>query len=377
MTLTRYVSACILTDLTEKMVFLGGPRQCGKTTFAKTLIAENWKNEQRRYLNWDFDSDRLQILRLELPFESGLIVFDEIHKYLRWRNLLKGLFDKKREQYQFLVTGSARLDLYRRGGDSLQGRYHYHRMHPLSLAELNDGSQSTLESLLMLGGFPEPFFSGSATKAKRWSNQYQTRTVRDELPQLEKVLEIGLVELLAQRLPDLVGSPLSLNALREDLNVSQPTVARWVDILERLYLIFRVSPFGSPKLKAVKKEQKHYHYDWTLVAEVGFRFENLIACHLLKYCNYIEDTQGEKMELRYFRDTEKREVDFVVVKNNKPVQFIECKLKGKDVSQHLKYLKSKFPAVDAYQVCYEDNIDFSTLEGIRMQSARKFLMTLT
>ena len=296
-------------DLQDKMVFLGGPRQCGKTTLARQLIAQNWKNEQERYLNWDFEPDRIQILKGNLPQNSGLIVFDEIHKYTRWPNLLKGLFDKKRDSYQFLVTGSARLDLYRRGGDSLQGRYHFHRLHPLTLAELQAPQQSTLDQLFQLGGFPEPFFGGSQQKAKRWSKQYQSRTLREEIPSLERVSEIALIELLAAGLPELVGSPISLNALREDLNVSQPTVARWMDILERLYLIFRVSPFGSPKIRAVKKEQKHYHFDWTLVSDPGLKFENLIACHMLKYCNFLEDSEGENIELRYFRDTDKREAE--------------------------------------------------------------------
>ena len=360
-------------DLQDKMVFLGGPRQCGKTTLARQLIAQNWKNEQERYLNWDFEPDRIQILKGNLPQNSGLIVFDEIHKYTRWPNLLKGLFDKKRDSYQFLVTGSARLDLYRRGGDSLQGRYHFHRLHPLTLAELQAPQQSTLDQLFQLGGFPEPFFGGSQQKAKRWSKQYQSRTLREEIPSLERVSEIALIELLAAGLPELVGSPISLNALREDLNVSQPTVARWMDILERLYLIFRVSPFGSPKIRAVKKEQKHYHFDWTLVSDPGLKFENLIACHMLKYCNFLEDSEGENIELRYFRDTDKREVDFVLVKDKKPWKFIECKMKGKDVSPHLRYLKLKFPEVDSSQVCYEENVDFTNSDGIRVISACKFL----
>jgi uncharacterized protein len=369
----RSLTKPILLDLPEKMVFLGGPRQCGKTTLAHGIIEKHWNNEQERYLNWDFDKDRVQILSGNLPSSSGLVVFDEIHKYTRWRNLLKGLYDKKRMEFQFLVTGSARLDLYRRGGDSLQGRYHFHRLHPLTFAELNDHTQGTLEQLFTLGGFPEPFFAGSQQKARRWSRQYQSRTLREEIPSLERVSDIALVELLAGKLPELVGSPISLNALREDLNVSQPTVARWMEILERLYLIFRLSPFGSPKLRAVRKEQKHYHFDWTLVSDPSFRFENLIACHMLKYCNFLEDSEGENIELRYFRDTDKREVDFVLMKDRKPWKFIECKMKDKNVSPHLRYLKAKFPTVDSFQVCYEDNVDFVTPDGIRVLSARRFL----
>jgi uncharacterized protein len=250
-------------------------------------------------------------------------------------------------------------------------------LHPLSIAELKSNSQSTLEQLFQLGGFPEPFFSGSEKKAKRWSKLYQERTLRDEIPSLERVSDISLIELLSQRLPELVGSPLSLNSLRENLNVSQPTVARWMDILERLYFIFRISPFGAPKIRAVKKEQNHFHFDWTLVKEPGLRFENMVACHLLKHCNFLEDTEGENIELRYFRDHDKREVDFVITKDKKPWKFVECKFKGKDVSKNLIYLKEKFPTVEALQICYEDNINALTPQNIQLISARHFLSTLS
>ncbi|RCK80799.1 MAG: AAA family ATPase [Candidatus Ozemobacter sibiricus] len=374
---SRYLEAVIREDLREKMVFLGGPRQVGKTTVAKRLLAASGRPPNEGYLNWDAADDRRLIMEGLLPGPPGLVVYDEIHKYSRWRNLLKGLFDKHRERYQFLVTGSARLDYYRRGGDSLQGRYHFHRLHPLSFAEIGGQSRDDLMALFTLGGFPEPFFSGSELKARRWSREYRQRLVLGELPQLERVCEIALVERLVGRLPDLVGSPLSLNSLREDLGVSHPTIARWMEILERLYAIFRIYPFGAPKIRAVKKEAKHYHFDWTLIKDEGLRFENMVACHLLKWCHWREDTLAEEIELRYFRDTDKREVDFVIVRDGRPIRFIESKRsESREASPHLKYLHARFPEVEAIQVSLEGDYDLYTPAGIRLMSATRFLKDL-
>src|SRR5690606_4112280 len=175
-------------------------------------------------------------------------------------------------------------------------------LHPLSAAELKMDPADGLESLLALGGFPEPFLGGSQREARRWSNEYRSRLVREELMSLEQVQDVGSVELLMTRLPDLVGSPLSVNGLAEQLLISHKTISKWLTILERLYAIFFVLPFGSPRVKAVRKARKHYHYDWSQIAEVSFRFENLVAAHLLKWVHYQEDTEGHRMELRYFRD---------------------------------------------------------------------------
>lgn len=351
------------------MVFVGGPRQVGKTTLAKVLLQES----RGHYFNWDIDLDREQILGKSLPFEPGLIVFDEIHKYKKWRNFLKGLFDQRREELKILVTGSAKLDYYRRGGDSLQGRYHYYRLHPLSLAELGSHHPSDLEALMRYGGFPEPFFAASEAETRRWSREYRTRVLREELRDLENVHEISLLERMAIRLPDLVGSPLSINALREDLQVSHQSISRWITYLERLYNIFRVYPFGAPNIRAVKKEAKHYHFDWTQIKEEGYRFENLVACHLLKWCHYLEDTEGWEMDLRYFRDTDKREVDFVLLKERKPVYFIECKLSEQKLNSHLAYLAQKFPKVPSFQIHLRGSMDVKTKEGIALRPASKFL----
>lgn len=365
----RYVRKQVLDDLRQKMVFVCGPRQVGKTTLARSL-----PKADDGYRNWDVAEHRAQLLAGELP--PGLLwVFDEIHKYRSWRNWLKGLWDGRRKGQRILVTGSARLDWYRYSGDSLQGRYHLLRLHPFSCAELGLDADG-LAQLFALGGFPEPFLGGSETRARRWSREYRMRLVREDVRDLERIQDLGNLELLAQRLPDLVGSPLSINALREDLQVNHKTLANWIAVLERTYAIYRVSPFGTARIRAIKKAQKHYHWDWSAVPDPGARFENLVGSHLLKWVHWRQDAHGEDLELRYFRDTDGREVDFVVCDRRKPVLLVECKLGDAEVDKSLRYLHAKFPGAAAWQVSLQGQKDYATPEGIRVAPALRLLQDL-
>ena len=367
----RYLEPQVRRDLRRKMVFAGGPRQVGKTTLARNILG----GSAAGLLSWDVPAQRDAILRQTFP-RSRLWVFDEIHKYRKWRNFLKGLCDARAPGQQILVAGSARLDYYRFGGDSLQGRYHYLRLHPLSAAELGLSSAKELASLLALGGFPEPFLGGSEKEARRWSNEYRSRLVREDLASLEQVQDLGSIELLMTRLPELVGSPLSVNSLCEQIQVSHKTVSKWLAILERLYAIFVVLPYGSPKVKAVRKARKHYHFDWSLVPDPAARFENLAASHLLKWANFREDAEGHRAELRYFRDIEGREVDFVVAENGRPVLLVECKSSDREISPSLRYLKQRFPAAPAWQISAAGRHDYVSREGIRVAPALALLKAL-
>ncbi len=366
----RYLAAQVKRDLGRKMVFVAGPRQVGKTTLARSI-----PGARRGYLNWDVAEDRERILRRELP-PSKLWVFDELHKYRAWRNYLKGLYDARPSGTRILVTGSARLEVYRFGGDSLQGRYHLLRLHPLSVAELRLRTAGELGDLLTLGGFPEPYLGGSEVEARRWSREHRTLLIREEVTSLERVQDLGTLELLMLRLPELVGSPLSINAVREDLQVSHKTVASWLRVFERLYAIFRLSPFGAPKIRAVKKEQKHYHLDWSVVPTEAARFENLVACHLLKWVHYQQDTQGRDVELQYFRDTDGREVDFLVVERRLPVLCVECKWADAPVDKGLRYFKIRFPECDAWQISAIGAKDYVNTDRIRVAPALTLLKTL-
>jgi hypothetical protein len=366
----RYLQSTIEADLGRKMVFVGGPRQVGKTQLGRTIVAD-----PAAYLNFDIPAHRDAILRGELPPTRDWF-FDEIHKYRGWRNFLKGLYDEAGARKRILVTGSARLDFYRYGGDSLQGRYYYLRLHPFTLAELGGRTRDDLAALLRLSGFPEPVLAGDETGARRWSLAYRGRLVREEVTGLEAISDLSKLELLVNALPGRVGSPLSLNALRGDLQVSHPTIARWLEVLERLYAIYRIAPFGAPRLRAVTKAQKHYHFDWTVVADPAARFENLVASHLLKWAHYQADTQGRAVELRYFRDIDGREVDFVLTEQGKPVGMVECKWGDAEVSPSLRYLRQRFPGVPAWQLSATGTKDFETVEGIRVAPGATLLSQL-
>jgi hypothetical protein len=221
-----------------------------------------------------------------------------------------------------------------------------------------------------------PCSGGSETEARRWSREYRNLLVREELTSLERVQDLGRIELLMIRLPDLVGSPLSVNALREDLEVSHKSVASWISMLERLFAVFRLAPFGAPRLRAVKKSQKHYHFDWTLVPEPGPRFENLVAAHLLKWVDFEQDTKGRDLELRYFRDVDGREVDFVVVERRRPLLAVECKWGDEPIARGLRYLKERFPDCEAWQVSAQGVKDYASPQGIRVASALRLLCQL-
>jgi hypothetical protein len=366
---TRAITPFILQDLKTKMVFLGGPRQVGKTTLSQSLI-KKYYDKHPAYLNWDSDQHRQKIRNQQWPRNEKLIVFDEIHKYKGWRNLIKGFFDTLKNTHSFLVTGSARLDHFRRGGDSLAGRYHYYRLHPYSLPELGNNPQN-LQTLLEFGGFPEPLIHRNKRHLRRWHKDRIIRLVREDLRDLTNIIDIDKVELLAQALVERVGSPLSMKSLAEDLEVDPKTIKKWIETLDSLYYCFQIAPYGSPKIRAVKKEQKLYLWDWSQIEEPGFRFENMVASQLLKYCHHMEDVDGHHMELRYIRDTDKREVDFVVLQNKKPLFAVECKLKEKNLSSHIKYFKERTNIPQFYQV-HTDEIERVISDEITITSFAKF-----
>ena len=346
----RYLAAAVSVDLAEKMVFLGGPRQVGKTTLAVSLL-DGGSERHPAYLNWDDPATRKALLKGFLPGGEDLIILDEIHKYKGWRNLVKGFYDLNRSTKRFLITGSARLDHYRRGGDSLQGRYHYHRLHPLSLHEISrHPTRSDLERLLRFGGFPEPFFKADTRHWKRWQRERQSQVIRDDLISLEQVKEVSQLDLLADVLPDRVGSPLSINNLRQDLSVAFETADRWVTILENLYFCFRIPPYGPPKLRAARKERKLYMWDWSVCEDEAARFENLVASNLLKHCHREEDEQGDRMELRFVRDAQGRELDFVVLRDREPLFAVECKTGEGALSRNISYFAQRTAIPCFYQV---------------------------
>ena len=347
----RYNRDHIEADLANRMVFIGGPRQVGKTTLALSLLGPGSNESSPAYLNWDSLSDREDILAERLPSGQPRIIFDEIHKFARWRNLVKGLFDRNRSSVSFIVTGSARLDYYRRGGDSLQGRYHYFRLHPFTATEYAAAAvEAVSEQLLRFGGFPEPFLRGEVRFHRRWQREHSSRIIHEDLRDLENVREISMLDLLLSHLPGCVGSPLSVNSLARLLPASHESVERWLTIFERLYLCYRIPPFGGQRIRAVRKERKLYFWDWSRVPGRGPRFENMVAGHLLKYCHLVEDTEGHAMELRFIRDTDRREVDFVVLRDGTAEFAVECKSGEQSAAPACRYFRERTDIPRFYQV---------------------------
>lgn len=190
----RYISTNITQDLAKKMVFISGPRQCGKTTMVKKLI----RKKQSLYLNWDNTDHRKNIMNGDWDQNDKIIYFDEIHKFSRWKNLVKGIYDTQQSQHQFIVTGSARLDIYKKGQDSMMGRFFSWRLHPLCLSELKHIFKSVdkenINKLLSLGAFPEPFFNGDLQHSKRWRREKQNLVFRQDIQELESIRDISILE---------------------------------------------------------------------------------------------------------------------------------------------------------------------------------------
>jgi hypothetical protein len=385
----RYLTANILNDLSDKMVFIGGARQIGKTTLAKELVATHFK--EFAYFNWDARSDRKKILDSEFPGSAELLIFDEIHKYNKWKTFIKGEYDIHKDRYKFLITGSARLNIYRRGGDSLQGRYHYYTLHPFSLAEIlnlkneielfkelpisSTNHFAVLEALEHFGGFPEIFLKQDARALRRWHNEKIERLFREDIRDVEAVRDIGNMQLLSDILPSKVGSLLSINSIREDLEVSHRAITNWLSILEQFYYHFRIYPFHQQKIRSIKKEPKLYLFDWSEVTNEGARFENMIASHLLKFIQYLKEYEGYQTNLFYLRNVDKKEVDFLVTVKDKPWFCVEAKLNDPTPSPSLFYFKDRLKIPYAYQVVKIPQVDILK-DGIRIVAAHRFLASL-
>lgn len=345
----RYLEALVRRDLDKKMVFVGGPRQCGKTTLAKAILAR----ARGRFFDWDLDEDRRGILAKSWAAADRLLVFDELHKFPRWKTWLKGVFDSQREAHRFLVTGSARLDVYRRGGDSLLGRYHYWRLHPFSLDErpARMSVDTAFKRLMTVGGFPEPFLDGDETQARRWRRERLDRVLKDDVRDLEPVSDLQTLALLVDMLRSRVGGLVVPANLAVDLQRAHGTVTRWLEVLERMYVLFAVRPFTRNLPRAILKPPKVYFFDNAdVLGDEGARFENLVATHLLKRIQFLEDRDGYRYELRYIRDKEGREVDFAIVKDGVVDMLVEAKWSEVSASKALLYYAERLRPRRAVQV---------------------------
>ncbi|MBW2736636.1 MAG: ATP-binding protein [Deltaproteobacteria bacterium] len=382
----RAQQALLERDLHKKMVLLTGPRQVGKTHLAMAIAADqpsaaasgkdaSSARQQTVYLNYDNFEDRAIITKMAWLPDTSLLVLDELHKMPGWKNYLKGLYDTKPVSLQILVTGSARLETFRHSGDSLAGRFFRHRLHPLSMAEIPAADGRVLDRLMERGGFPEPYLADSLDDANRWRLHYVDGLIRTDILDFEKVHDFKAMQTTLQLLRRRVGSPLSFSSLARDVGCAPNTIKRYVEVLEALFIVFRVTPFHRNIARSLLKEPKLYFYDTGMVlGDDGIRFENLVATALLKHLHAVEDTKGIATSLCVLRTKEKREVDFVLVEDEVPVSMIEVKLSDSEVSASLRYFHQRYgiPAIQLVK-----NLRQERLEGeIALRRAESFLTGL-
>lgn len=180
--------------------------------------------------------------------------------------------------------------------------------------------------------------------------------IREDLLDLSRTHEISLIEAAIALLPDRVGSPFSMQSFSEDLEISHPTAKRWIDWLSALFYLYRVLPYGRNVARALKKQPKLYLWDWSEIQDDGARFENFIASHLLKAVHFWTDNGTGTFELNYIRDKEKREVNFLVLRDRKPWMMVECKLSDHDPSLHLKKFATSMNPELALQVVWKSGV---------------------
>lgn len=372
--LTHALQALCFAD--HKVAMVSGPRQCGKTTFAKMLLRQRTDG---RYCNWD----QAEFRRLWVKSPSAivpdsrdggtpLLILDEIHKDRFWKRNLKGVFDTLERPCDILVTGSARLDIFRRGSDSMLGRYFPFRLHPFSMRELEfhdvlrpdamldalfsralqppRSSSRLLDDFMSYGPFPEPFLKSDSRFATRWRQTHSRDVIREDLRDISRIHDLGRVELLASLIPERVGAGLSLKGLTEDLEISFDVLNRWLMYLKAVYSIFEVKPYSKRIPRSLKREGKVYLWDYAGVHNRAARFENLVAHHLLKTCHYWTDTGEGQFDLMYLRNKEHQEIDFLIVRDNKPWLPVEVKLSESDPSTNWKRFAPLLPCTRGLQI---------------------------
>ncbi|MBU1147802.1 MAG: ATP-binding protein [Candidatus Omnitrophica bacterium] len=336
----------------KQMIFVCGPRQVGKTTFAKE-IAKTFKNQL--YFNWDIIDNKKLLVENPAFFENlnrvdesmPLVILDEIHKYRHWKNYLKGIYDQFFQEYKFLVSGSGRLDIYQRKGDSLAGRYFMLHLFPFTIAEsserkktfqeviksplsgfdINDTNKTkkTWQLLHAVGGFPEPFVKQKKTFLTKWSRNYIRQVINEDIRNAFDIKKIDDIEILFSLLPSKVGNPLSLNNLANDIQVSFESIKNWINLFDRFYLTFRISPWTRKVARAIVKEKKLYLFNYPEIQNEGNRFENMVALELYRAISNWNDYGYGRFSLHYLRNKEKQEVDFLISDFNKPALLIETK----------------------------------------------------
>jgi len=371
MKINRTITPVIEEFLNEKIILLSGPRQVGKTFLSKNLEAKF------QYFNYDLAEHRALLLEKSWIRDGGLLVFDEIQKMKKWKSWIKGIYDTEKGKNLYLLTGSSRMDTFKKTGESLAGRHISIRLNPFSLREVAPNDlKATFYKMLDLGSFPEPFLASSQRKTALWRKSHLDVIVKEDLIRLESIKDIVSIELLVDALKKRVGQQIVYKNLAEELSVSPHTIKKWIAILEAFFVVFVVYPYTKNVLEAVKKEPKIYFYDVGQVeADEGFKIENLVALHLLKRNQFLEDTQGKRLRLGYIRDKKKREIDFVIDENGKLTHLIEVKKSDDQFNTNLNYYAKRLKTPIALQLVLELKRE-KDFEFYKIRDLCKFLYSL-
>ena len=373
----RYLTESITSDLADKIILITGPRQSGKTTLSKMLV------DDFDYFNFDNPQHRLSLLDRSWNRKKTLIIFDELHKLKNWKSWIKGVYDTEGIPPYLVVTGSAKLDTYKKVGDSLAGRFFQFRLHPLDLKEIisvdpGAAAENALDRFLDVGGFPEPYLKGQPQFYKRWKKSHLGIIIRQDLLDLENVQDITTIETLIQLLRRRVGSPVSYNSLARDLQTSDKTIKRWLTILENMYVIFRVTPYHRNIARAILKTPKFYFYDTgQVIGDGGIRLENLTACALLKEIHFRQDCYGDDMQLHYLRTKDGKEVDFFVTREDSPYMMLEVKWADGSLSKNFSLFNRYFPESRRVQLVKELDREKTYPEGSEIRLASSWLSVLS
>ena len=373
--LERSLKKYLLEDLHRKILLISGPRQSGKTVLAKSL------DKSFEYFNYDEASHRKELLQKSWNRKKKYIIFDELHKQKNWKQWLKGIYDTEGIPPGLLVTGSAKMDTYKKVGDSLAGRFFQFRLHPLDLKELKHTSKPSslaqeLDALMEFGGFPEPFLARNKRFYGRWQSTHLDIILKQDILNIGSIKSIVSLETLVELLKDKVGSSISYTSLAEDLQCSPKTVKNWLHVLESSYLVFKLTPFTKNVSRSLKKSPKYYFYDIGQVSDLGVRFENLVACALLKEIQFRQDILGEKWDLHYLRNKDKKEVDFLISKDKKAVCLVEAKLSRDKLSPSLGLFSTYFPKAKKIQLVYHLEREKTFPSGIEICKACDWLANL-
>lgn len=372
----RYIQSYIEKDLPKKIILVTGPRQCGKTTLSKQL------DPSFDYFNYDAAAHRLALKELSWDRQKKLIIFDELHKMKGWKRWLKGIYDTEGVSPHIIVTGSARLDMQKKIGDSLAGRYFQFRLHPLDLKEAlrydgNHDPEKMFNQLWQCSGFPEPFLNNDLTYYKRWRRSHLDIILRQDLLDLYSGRDIQAIETLVLLLKERVGSTVSYANLARDLERDPNTIKRWLKLLENLYVIFRVTPYHKNIARSLLKEPKFYFYDHAQIENNdGAKLENLVACALFKELQFIEDTEGCSTSLHFLRTKDGKELDFLICIEHQPILILEVKHSDASPANPFHHFNQFLPQTKKIQLVKEIPRDKTYPDGLEIRSLVPWLAKL-